>query len=159
MIPPISGKVVGGEQMVAKITSLRAAIREELEATVSKLGDDVLARVKAKLSGPVLKAPTGNLRGSINKLMENTGDSIKASIGTSTAVIPYARIHEYGGVITPKNGPYLRFKTPDGKWHQVKSVTIPERSYLRSSLAEVEPIVATQIKAACRRAIQRVGLA
>jgi phage gpG-like protein len=58
---------------------------------------------------------------------------VRVLIGTD---LIYARIQEYGGTIEAKHAPYLRFKTADGKWHAVKSVTIPARSYLRAAADE-----------------------
>lgn len=51
----------------------------------------------------------------------------------------YAAIHEHGGTITPRNGPYLVFKTPDGKWHSVKEVTIRPKHYARDAANQVRP--------------------
>ncbi len=45
--------------------------------------------------------------------------------------VVYALIHELGGTITAKAGGLLKFKTRDGAWHAVKSVTIKARPYLR----------------------------
>lgn len=45
-----------------------------------------------------------------------------------------AKQHEFGGVIKAKNGPYLIFKTDDGQWHTVKSVTQPAHPHFRPAL-------------------------
>ncbi len=54
----------------------------------------------------------------------------KASVRIGTNLV-YAAIHEFGGVIHAKKAPALVFKTADGQWHRVTSVTIPPRPYLR----------------------------
>ncbi len=41
----------------------------------------------------------------------------------------YARIHEMGGVIRPKNKPYLMFKLPNGQWIRTKKVRIKRKRY------------------------------
>ena len=64
-----------------------------------------------------------------------------------------------GGVIAAKNAPYLVFRTPDGAWHSVVSVTIPERSYLRESLQRMTPTIERQIRLALKRAAKKSGLA
>lgn len=101
------------------------------------------------------KAPyrTGNLRRSIHigghgeltpDFAQSTGGDIggagvtaggRVRLRVGTDLI-YARIQEYGGTITAKHAPYLRFRTADGSWHAVKSVTIPARSYLRAAADE-----------------------
>lgn len=50
----------------------------------------------------------------------------------------YAAIHEYGGVIKPKEKDYLVFRTPDGEWHSVREVTIREKRYGRDALDEFQ---------------------
>lgn len=156
-LPKLTGKLLGMTEQMAKLQSLPEAIRTELRTSVKKLGFQLELLVKRKLSGPVLKAPTGNLRGSINTRIEERGDETVAIVGTSVGVIPYARIHEFGGIIEAKNASYLIFKTPDGAWHKVKSVQMPERSYLRSSLNDMRNGIRTELQAAVRRGYRRAG--
>lgn len=155
---PIKGTITGGKAVIKNLNSFHKKLHDELRRTVIKLGAQLELLVKQKLSGPVLKAPTGNLKGSINTKIEDLPSSITASVGTSVGAIPYARIHEYGGTILPKNGPYLVFKTADGAWHKVTQVVMPERSYLRSSLADMEQTIETQIRLSVRRAAAASGL-
>ena len=49
------------------------------------------------------------------------------------ASVPYAAIHEFGGVITPKVAKFLKFVV-GGKFVQAKRVVIPPRPYMRPSL-------------------------
>jgi len=44
--------------------------------------------------------------------------------------LPYTYIHQFGGTITAKKAPYLKFKMGD-QWVSKKSVTIPARRYVR----------------------------
>ncbi len=53
----------------------------------------------------------------------------------------YAAIHQFGGVIRPKNKPYLTFKLPGGGFRRVKQVTIPARPYLGINEDDEENIV------------------
>lgn len=66
---------------------------------------------------------TGRLRNSLTVQATATG----ANVGTNTK---YAAIHQFGGVIKPKNGPYLIFPTGGGRFARVKQVTIPARPFL-----------------------------
>ena len=45
----------------------------------------------------------------------------------------YARIHETGGVIRAKNGPYLHFNV-QGRWVRVPSVTITRKQYFAKGI-------------------------
>jgi phage gpG-like protein len=71
---------------------------------------------------------TGNLRGSI--ISEQTKDSVM----TGTDLV-YAKIHEFGGTITPKKGNFLRFQI-DGQWIMARSVTISKKPYLTPAFEE-----------------------
>jgi len=94
-----------------------------------------------RLTGPrpqYLGIGQGHLRASIDSApTENTGDGFMTRIGTNKI---YARIHEYGGKIVAKNGPYLKFQfKADKRWVSVKSVTIPARPFLTPAVTEPEP--------------------
>lgn len=70
------------------------------------------------------------------KTLTNTGelqDSVTSSATSHTASVGtnmiYARIHHFGGTITPKQKSHLAFATPNG-FAKVKSVTLPARPFL-----------------------------
>jgi phage gpG-like protein len=117
----------------------------------------MVRRVKLKLSGPVLKNRTGTLRRSINYRIAETGTSIKAFVGTN---VVYARIHEYGGVtkphvIMPRNAKALHFLM-GGKDAFAKSVQhpgskMPERSFLRSTLTDMQSEIRQELLGTMRR--------
>lgn len=92
-----------------------------------------------------LNVRTGRLRTSIIGISEKSGDTYVGSVGTD---VIYGRIHELGGTITPKNGPYLKFQI-DGRWMSVKSVTIPARPFLLPAITEnidrIEEIILNSI--------------
>jgi phage gpG-like protein len=97
------------------------------------------------LSGTVLNARTGALARSIVATTDDTGADISVRIGPS-ADIKYAAIHEFGGTIppheiVPNKAKALAFaaggKQIFAKRVNLPAVTMPERSYLRSSLAEM----------------------
>jgi hypothetical protein len=68
-------------------------------------------------------------------------DQINTKVGVFGGV-PYARIHEMGGTIEiPEvSGKLMVFNTSDGlvftRHHKAFTVTMPERSYLRSALRD-----------------------
>lgn len=80
---------------------------------------------------------TGTAQGSL--LSKASYDVQKAGLGSRARVgngIVYARIHEFGGTITPKTAPHLVFQTADGEWHTVDSVVIPARPTLRPAMLD-----------------------
>jgi phage virion morphogenesis protein len=50
----------------------------------------------------------------------------RAEVGTN---VKYAAIHQFGGIISAKNRPYLKFKIGD-RWVSKKSIIIPARPFL-----------------------------
>lgn len=136
----------GLDDVLIHLEKLGSEARERLYAAV--YGEALLlqAHVQAgKLSGQVLNQRTGVLRDRIHVEMEDTAGAIVATVGTK---VKYARIHEYGGTIVPKVAKALRFVV-DGKTIHAKSVTMPERSFLRSALSDREQ----QIRAALAAAV------
>ena len=64
----------------------------------------------------------------------------KVMVGSN---LTYARIHQKGGTIKPKNGKSLKFKGLNGEDVLVKEVTIPARPYLGASKEDMEEVKAT----------------
>lgn len=64
------------------------------------------------------------------------------SVAVGSSLI-YARIHQFGGVIKPKNGGCLCIPVGGGRVIKVKSVTIPARPYLVITDKENRQIVST----------------
>ena len=79
-----------------------------------------------------LQSRTGNLRRSINTVVEDNGKSVVGIIGTA---VTYGPIHETGGTIKPIKGKYLKFAI-GGNWKSVRQVKIPARPYLEPSLTQ-----------------------
>lgn len=63
--------------------------------------------------------------------------------------VVYAAIHEYGGIIRPKNAKYLVFQI-EGTWIRTKKVTMPKREWLSKSLYDVK----TQIERVFGREVE-----
>jgi phage gpG-like protein len=94
-----------------------------------------------KLSGQVLNRRTSALADSVFSEVTNDAGGVIATIGANT---PYSRAQEYGATILPTNGEFLKFQI-DGRWVQVRQVVLPERSYLRSTLAERADIIRDEL--------------
>lgn len=66
---------------------------------------------------------TGRLQNSITPAADATG----VTIGTN---VRYAAIHQFGGTIRPKAGPFLVFPIGGGRFARKKQVTIPARPFM-----------------------------
>ena len=91
----------------------------------------VIGTIQTKhLSGPrpsKIKSD-GLLKHTMTREMTKMGDLIKIKVGPRQ--LPYARIHELGGVIRPKNKKSLRFRIGN-RVIFTKKVIMPRRPYLQ----------------------------
>lgn len=133
------------DEMREWLAGLPDSLRQALVAKSQALAEALQQKVGDKLSGEVLQSKTGLLRNSIANSVEENSDGVSSVVFVSGDV-PYASIQEYGGttkahIIEAANGKALAF-TSNGKKVFLKQVNhpgsvIPEHSYLRSSLADM----------------------
>jgi phage gpG-like protein len=126
------------------LAAMPARLRDALSNKGNIIAAALLAKIRDKLSGAVLNSKTGALARSIVATIDDSAD-LSVTIASS-GDIKYAAIQEYGGTIPPheilpdkakalafavggKQGFAARVNLP--------AITLPERSYMRSSLAEM----------------------
>ena len=131
---------------IAKLKNIRMAVSSRVTDAVERGTKAVLERVQEKLSGEVLKARSGRLKNSIVETGLSTNSGVIADFVATDGSVPYARIQEFGGridipEIVPRSTKALAFeyggKLVFAKRAAAHTVTIPDRSYLRSALAEL----------------------
>ena len=136
----------GLEETSAQIEGYPAALQAALSAKATELATALADLVKSdKLSGAVLNTRSGALSESIVASVTADVDSVLASVG-SEGDVKYAAIQEYGGKtsaheILPTKANVLAFLI-GGAQHFARRVEhpgslIPERSYLRSALEDM----------------------
>jgi phage gpG-like protein len=155
------------EQFLAKLTGATPRLNAAVLAAVQRKAIEVQAAVKVKLSGGVLHVRTGTLRRSINQKVTQEGDSTTAVVGTN---VKYAAVHEYGftGDVTvpahTRNNRRVsdvvtRKTKPGGAQVDVRAYVMhmhmPERSFLRSTLADFAPSIREDIRTAALNALVR----
>jgi phage gpG-like protein len=141
--------VIGTEQIRARLDAMPGKVQSVLAATIFELALKVQTHVQVdKLEGQVLNHITGQLQGSIHgELSENTSDRITGRVYSSN--VAYAAIHEYGGPFRTRLGTGKGPPKPGGK----AVGQMPERSYLRSSLADYRQQIIDGMSEAVRRAV------
>jgi phage gpG-like protein len=179
----IRGTVVGGEQAVARFTSMPEKLRVELRIAVQRAAFLVQRHSKAdKLSGQVLHVRTGRLRRSIHYRITEAVERVTGIVGTN---VSYAKPHEYGFTGTVGVREHLRrstvyakvrgsalFDPQTGKMHlgrarivellgaehtvraHMRHMHMPERSFLRSALADEREAIKLEFQNAARRALE-----
>ena len=145
---------VNADQANLRIGRIDQATRAALRGTIVGLTQSVTALVRQKLSGQVLHKRSGKLYNSIQQqLVENTTSIYGRVFSDGSA--PYAAIQEFGGVIHhPGSSKFQAWQSPGG-WvftHMTRphDITIPERSYMRSSLADMQDEIVSRMTTAVR---------
>ena len=136
--------------------SMQTAVASKMEDLATKISDDI----KSKLSGSVLRARTGKLRNSIYARVYMGSTNVTMSFG-SRGDVPYAGLHEYGGVVNHPGVPGTINKTmpmtsKSGVINQFArsvrphQIPIPKRSYIKSTRDEMLPSINSKIIEALR---------
>lgn len=155
----INVTLIGDREVVARMQSIPARARVRLTSTMHALAIKLRSRILQKLSGEVLNVRTGNLRRSIQYEVTDAAGQINASV-FSAGDVKYAAIHEFGGTIdipeiTPVKAKALHFmsggKDVFAMRARAHTVTMPERSFMRSSLAEQEGAIREALVNAVRQ--------
>jgi HK97 gp10 family phage protein len=155
-------QITGDRELIARFTAMPDQVRRALLKKVTQLALQLESKIKTeKLSGQVLHVVSGKLRASIFNEVTQTGDS---TIGkaASSGDVKYAAIHEFGGTIEiPEivaKGKALAFmqggKMAFYKKVAAHTVTMPERSFMRSSLADMKDQIIQEMTDAVREGVQ-----
>jgi len=158
----ITVQLIGDRELVARLDAMPGHVHDGLARAVTQLGLELQRKVQAeKLTGQVLRVRTGSLRSSVNTEITETATEASASVGTN---IRYGRVHEYGFDGTVGVRAYLRFITEawgrpiaprktNVRAHS-RHMRLPERSFLRSALREMQPTIEAGLREAVARAIR-----
>ncbi len=161
----ITVTVFGDDTFKARLDAMPANVHDSLVRGISKLAIQLQSKVRDdKLSGQVLKNRTGTLRRSIVERVDDGGTIITGIVGADMSVAKYARAQEYGfqGVvqvrahvrrITQAFGRPITPVETNVSAHSMH-MNLPERSYLRSSLHEMEGAITDGLTEAVNEAIQ-----
>jgi phage gpG-like protein len=148
--------VDGVDALQARLDAYPAALASDLADKAQKLASALADKVKyEKLAGDLLNSRSGALAASIAAEVSGDGEDITATVG-SFGDVKYAAIQEYGGrtaahEILPSKARVLAF-VAGGATHFAARIehpgsTIPERSYLRSSLEEQSDAIVAALAA------------
>jgi phage gpG-like protein len=163
----LSITLTGAEELGAALDGLPPAVLAAVAARSAALADALLQLIGEKLDGEVLTSRTGALAASVGVDGPTIdGDRVVTTVFAGDG-LKYAAIQEYGGVtaphdILPSRAKALAFLA-GGKPVFARRVhhpgsRIPERSYLRSSLAEMADQIEGEMNDAVIGAVrQRTG--
>ena len=160
----ITGAIVGGNEAVVRFDKFGSSIRDDLRTAVQILAIQLQAKVKEeKLSGQVLNVRTGRLRRSITQRVDADQARVYGIVGTN---VEYGAAFEYGFSGVESVRAYMRqMKKAFGKTvnnpHEIavsahqRTVNIPEKSFLRSALAEMKDEITAAMAAAVKASAEK----
>src|SRR5260370_1267916 len=155
-------QIVGDKELIARLDAMPAQIRAALVRKVTALALLLEAKVKGdKLSGQVLNVVSGALRRSIFNEVQQSDTAVTGKVASSGDV-KYAAIHEFGGTINvpeiSAKGKALAFmmggKQVFFKKVAAHTITMPERSFMRSSLKDMESQIREGLTEAVREGLK-----
>lgn len=117
----------------------------------------VEGRIKRRLSGAVLRRQGGALRDSLATEVQSDKARVVVRVRVGDG-LKYARIHEFGGTIQGK--PWLVFpirqrgKGKTKAWAKVRTVTMPERPYVKPSVEETVPFARKALASGLQRLLK-----
>lgn len=156
--------LVGDRELIARLQAMPSKVKAALLRKVTELAFKLESKIKAdKLSGQVLNVRTGALRASIANEVTDTTTSVSGR-AFSSGDVKYAAANEFGATIPaheilPSKAQALAFvlqgKQIFAKRVQMPAVTIPERSFMRSSLADMKPEIIEGLTEAVKDALKK----
>lgn len=160
----ITGEIIGDKEAIARLDNFTPKLRLQIIQSTQRLTAMMIGYVKEeKLSGQVLQNRTGTGRRSINSggsLYHENGQNIFGKVGTNKR---YMLAHEFGfhdavavkehtRMQTMAFGKPMTPKAVMVSAHQMK-MNIPERSFLRSSLADKRSEIIQEYRDAASRTV------
>jgi phage gpG-like protein len=146
-------------------TSLRASFDTKSKRVHDELireTDLLESKIKGDaLSGQVLHVISGDLRRSIFSGIEDSTDFVQG-FAAQSGDVKYGAIHEFGGTIhipeiVPVKAKALHWihegKDVFARRARAHDITMPERSFMRSTLKAMEPQIVSGLKAAVLRGL------
>jgi hypothetical protein len=155
----ITLQLVGDREVIAKLAAMPEGMRAGLARAITRLSLEGERLSKQKLSGEVLNVRTGALRSGVHALPTTSSSTeVKGGWGSS---VWYGKLHEMGvphsWEIRPKSARVLAFEI-GGRTIFAMHVThppLPERSFMRSALREMQPRIQSEIEAAVSQELHR----
>lgn len=156
----ITARLTGDDRLLQWLRDLPEAVRAGLGRALLRLAAELERTVQQKLGGEVLRVRSGALRSSIKAAVDSSGAVLTATVGSD---LRYAAAQEYGFAGTVDVRAQLRRITEAfGRPIAEKTIRVggfsrrmnlPERSFLRSALSEMQPQIAAAVREAVSQAV------
>lgn len=157
----ITAGVVGDDVVLAWLRAAPDAVASGIASAITRLGIDLQRHIQDdELSGQLLAIRSGSLKSSIDLQIDQGGDGISVTVYSESR---YAAAHEYGFAgtvdvkaslrrITEAFGRPISEKAVSVRAHP-RRMELPERSFMRSALEDMDPAIRDQVEAALLEAL------
>jgi hypothetical protein len=157
----ITARLVGDDTVLAWLRDTPDAVASGIARAITQLGIDLQRKIQEEeLSGQMLAVRSGALKSSIDLQIDQSGDDVSATVSSDSA---YSHAHEYGfpGTvdvraslrrITQAFGRPISEKTINVRSYR-RRMDLPERSFMRSALEDMDPAIRDEVEAALREAL------
>lgn len=138
-----------------RMKAVPKGMTREFRKALVQIGEETRSMMsRHRLRGrPGLQRQTGALARSQDvKVSGATLDNLRVAYSIGRG-LRYAAIHEFGGTILPKNGPFLVFMGRDGHLVKVRKVTIPARMGFRDTWKRLRRSRRMRLARALKRSI------
>ena len=135
MTPEEFSTSIGTLVRTGEITNVLVRVANRAAVAMHKGG-------RRKTSGVALFVRTGDLRGSIVFDTRKTRTGVSAIVSAGSKAVPYAAIHEYGGVVKTRHTSFI----------------MPKRPYLAPSRASAAKGVPHDLIKEVRKSLRTVGI-
>ena len=161
----IKFEMVGDSEMRAALSACSRKIDDEIKSSMAFMVFRLQKQIKThKLLGQVLHRRTGNLRDNIVRDSWQDGGRTVGVVGIAPGA-PYGKLHEYGfsgAVSVPAHVRQVkqvfgrRLKTPINVHvsAHTRHERQPERSFMRTAIADMLPFIRQEIEAAAKRGLK-----
>lgn len=127
----VSVRIEGAEELIAKLNKMNAEVPSTLATEAAKAGGQTLVDYAGQNVMSNFTQRSGDLFDSLKVVVTRAG-----YVRAGSYRLVYNKIHEYGGVITPKRAHTLSWVGEDGVMRFAKMVVIPARPYIRPAFDE-----------------------
>ena len=127
----VSVRITGAEELIAKLNRMGVEVPQKLATDAAKAGGETFVKLARDNVWANFTQRSGALSDSLKVVVTRAGYVRAGSYG-----LVYNKIHEYGGIITPKRARTLSWIGDDGVMRFAKMVYIPARPYIRPAFDE-----------------------
>ena len=157
----ITARLVGDDVVLEWLRGASDAVASGIAQAITQLGIDLQRHIQDdELSGQTLAVRSGSLKSSIDLQIDQGSETISATVYSDSK---YAAAHEYGfaGTVDVKSslrriteafGRPISEKTINVRAYR-RGMELPERSFMRSALEDMDPAIRDEVEAALLEAL------